>query len=213
MLSTSLEQYGIKTKSFDSGKNALFYLKLISEVEQLPNLIILDYNMPRINGQQLLSLIKNTMSIKHIPVIIYSTCISQVLEKALVELNAYDCITKAGTQKEFTRHVEKFKELAYLFHSKHELLVDLLKFRHMKTLNRKLVLDTMIKHETLTLEDVGKHENLGLVPDQVQLRYLLKEMVEEGFLTMLEGAFTPTYTITDKGIEEGKRFEEEFKSK
>jgi CheY-like chemotaxis protein len=209
MLSISLEQHGIKTKSFDSGENALFYLKLISEVEQLPNLIILDYNMPRINGQQLLILIKNTMSIKHIPVIMYSTSISTVLEKALIELNAYDCITKAGTQKEFIKHVEKFKELAYLFHSKHELLVDLLKFMDMKTLNRKLVLDTMIKHETLTVEDVGKRENLGLVPDKVQLGYLLKELVEEGFLTMLDGALTPTYTITDKGIEKAKKLKEE----
>ena len=84
----------------------------------------------------------------------------------------------------------------------------------MKTLNRKVLLDTMTRHETLTIEDVAKHENLGLVPDKVQLRYLLKELVEEGYLTTLDGAFTPTYTITDKGIDEGKRLhEEELESK
>lgn len=84
----------------------------------------------------------------------------------------------------------------------------------MKSLTRKLLLDTMIRHETLTLEDIGKYENLGMIPDMVQLRYLLKELVEEGYLTTLDGAFTPTYTITDSGIEEGKRLQEtELQSK
>ncbi len=124
-------------------------------------------------------------------------------------MNAFECITKADTQKDFTKQVNKFKELAYLFHSKHELVANLLKPINMKPLNRKLLLDTMIRHETLTLEDAGKYENLGLVADKVQLRYLLKELVEEGFLTILDGAITPTYTITDKGIEEGKRLEQE----
>jgi CheY-like chemotaxis protein len=209
MLSSSLQQHGIKTKSFDLGENALFYLKLISENEQLPSLIILDFNMPRINGQDLLILIKNTISIKLINVIMYSTYFSPLLEKVLFKLGAYDCITKPVTQKDYLNHVNKFKELAYLFHSKHQLLANLLKFMDMKSLNRKILLDTMAKHETLTLEDVGKYENLGLVPDQVQLRYLLKELVEEGFLTTLDGAFTPTYTITDKGLEEVKRLADE----
>lgn len=79
----------------------------------------------------------------------------------------------------------------------------------MKTLNRRTILDTMIRHETLTQEDVGKFENIGLIPDKVHLKFLLKELVEEGYLTTLDGAFTPTYTITDKGIDEGKRLQEE----
>lgn len=124
MLSTSLEQQGIKTKGFDLGENALYYLNLISEERQFPSLIILDYNMPRINGQQMLMLIKQTLIVKHIPVILYSTYISPVLENILQKLGAYECITKANTQKDFFNQVDKFKELAYLFHSKHELLAD-----------------------------------------------------------------------------------------
>lgn len=39
----------------------------------LPDFIFLDLNMPRMNGKQFLSELKNNSEIRHIPVIIYST--------------------------------------------------------------------------------------------------------------------------------------------
>ena len=72
-------------------------------------------------------------------------------------------------------------------------------------ISRKLILDTMIKHETLTIVDMAKEENLGLVPEMGQLKYLLSSLVNEGFIILLYGATPPTYSITERGIEEGKQ--------
>jgi hypothetical protein len=75
----------------------------------------------------------------------------------------------------------------------------------MSTLNRILVLNTLAKHETLTLTDIGKKENLGLVPDMHHLQLLLDELEQGSYIQKLNVAAVCTYTITDKGIAEGKR--------
>ena len=73
--------------------------------------------------------------------------------------------------------------------------------------NRKILLDTLIKHETLTVEDVAKEENLGVVANKEHLGFLLSELVLSGDILVLAGAHPVTYTITQKGIDEGRRLE------
>lgn len=79
----------------------------------------------------------------------------------------------------------------------------------MSLLNREIVLGTMIKHETLIIHDIGKEENLGFVPNQEHLQFLLDELTESGHLVILDGMTPCTYTITERGIEEGKRLKDE----
>jgi hypothetical protein len=74
--------------------------------------------------------------------------------------------------------------------------------------NRKVLLDTLIKHETLTVDDIAKEENLGLVPNKEQLGFLLSELSLSGHIYALSGVVPVTYTITQKGIDEGKRLGE-----
>jgi len=73
----------------------------------------------------------------------------------------------------------------------------------MSTLNRTLLLNTLIKHETLTLTDIGKQENLGLTPNKHHLQMLLDQLEQESCIQKLSGAMPCTYTVTDKGIAEG----------
>jgi hypothetical protein len=75
----------------------------------------------------------------------------------------------------------------------------------MSTLNRILFLNTLIKHETLTLPDLGKEENLGISANEQHLQLLVDELEEGSYIQKLDGAEPSTYTITDKGIAEGKR--------
>jgi hypothetical protein len=75
----------------------------------------------------------------------------------------------------------------------------------MNIINRRLLLNTFIKHETMTIVEAGSEENLGFVPPAEHLRFLLEELTGEGHLFVLDGVFPPTYTITVKGIEEGVR--------
>lgn len=112
ILSSLLFLKGIRSKCFDSGEKAIYYLQFISDTSDLPSLIILDYNMPRINGQQILQLIKNNKPIKDIPVVMYSTSMSSILKKALMELGALDCYAKAGTYSDLEAQAELFKNLA-----------------------------------------------------------------------------------------------------
>ncbi|MCU7552933.1 hypothetical protein OCK74_27715 [Chitinophagaceae bacterium LB-8] len=78
----------------------------------------------------------------------------------------------------------------------------------MSLLNRSIVLNTMIKHETLIIHDIGKEVNLGFVPDKAHLQFFLDELTDSGYLSILDGVTPCTYTITAKGITEGKRLKE-----
>ncbi len=75
----------------------------------------------------------------------------------------------------------------------------------MSTLNRTLILNTLIKHETLTFPDLGKEENLGFTANQHHLQLLVDELEEDSYIQKIGGTNPFTYTITDKGIAEGKR--------
>ena len=72
-------------------------------------------------------------------------------------------------------------------------------------INRKLVLDAMIMHETLSVANLAKDEIFGSTPDITHLQYLLEELNSSGHLQQLPGVNPVTYTITQKGIEEGFR--------
>lgn len=73
-------------------------------------------------------------------------------------------------------------------------------------IDSKLVLNTLIQHETLTIDDLTKKENIGvLISDTTHLRLQLEELKDNGYLEDLAGVTPLTYTITKKGIDEGVR--------
>lgn len=111
MLSSSFNDIGIRTRSFDSGEKAIYYLQLIADTNDLPALIISDYNMPRINGEEMLENIKSNKNTKDIPVVVYSTGMSRFSKKKLIDLGAIDCFTKADSYQEFTTQVGVFKNI------------------------------------------------------------------------------------------------------
>lgn len=69
--------------------------RLINKVIQ-PDVIFLDLNMPRMNGQQFLAAIKQDERLKRIPVIIFSTSSHAATISLTKELGAADFITKPG---------------------------------------------------------------------------------------------------------------------
>ena len=79
----------------------------------------------------------------------------------------------------------------------------------MSNLNRKILINTLIKHETLTIDDLGKEENLGMVPDKGQFKFLVHELIKSGHFSILNGVVPCTYTITEKGIKEGTKLNSE----
>jgi CheY-like chemotaxis protein len=59
--------------TFSNGSQVLQYLNGLNNDEPLPCLIILDVNMPGIDGREVLKEIRNTQRFKHLPVVMFST--------------------------------------------------------------------------------------------------------------------------------------------
>jgi CheY-like chemotaxis protein len=121
MFSSGLEKKGIQVKTFDSSTKALFYLTLMSGNMELPSLIIMDYNMPKKNGHQVLVQLKSNADTKNIPVVIYSTGLSDLLREQLSSAGALDCFDKPWSFQELTIQVERFRNLAFSFINKQNL--------------------------------------------------------------------------------------------
>lgn len=63
----------VSMQVFRNGMDALDYLTNEKNVDDLPKLIILDINMPGLNGFEVLKEIKNNFNLKHLIVIMFST--------------------------------------------------------------------------------------------------------------------------------------------
>lgn len=66
----------------------------------VPQLIVLDLNMPRMNGTETLRSLKQDERLKNIPVIIYSTSINPFEKEKCMELGAHSFITKPISYQE-----------------------------------------------------------------------------------------------------------------
>jgi len=84
----------------ENGMEVLDYLNAIAEKgdeHAFPELIILDLNMPKKNGKEVLAEIKQSSLFKKIPVIIYTTTKNEIEVKKCYELGANTYIVKPIT--------------------------------------------------------------------------------------------------------------------
>lgn len=82
------------------------YLEGITDRAQLPDLIILDQNMPKSNGLQTLQVLKEDKRYTHIPVIIYSTYTDETLIKIGSEMGATMVVSKPVTKEGYHEMIE-----------------------------------------------------------------------------------------------------------
>ncbi len=93
----------------DGQKAIEFFEKLIDE-SQLPNLMILDVNLPRISGHEVLAYLKGHKKYKSIPVIMFSTSSSES-DIAASYNNHVNCyITKPYDSRDFTEVIQKIQD-------------------------------------------------------------------------------------------------------
>lgn len=90
--------------SWSSLSNRLLH----SSDQQMPSLIVLDYNMPKVNGTEALRYLKSSEKFRHIPIIIYSTSCTPKMEKEVLELGALKCMQKARDLAGLRKHVQSF---------------------------------------------------------------------------------------------------------
>jgi len=92
----SKQSRDFKIAEVHNGKEALDYLKKSNEKSELPCLIILDINMPVLDGKETLSIIKNDSQYKDIPVVVFTTSESE-LDKMYCKRFNTEMVTKPPT--------------------------------------------------------------------------------------------------------------------
>ena len=91
------ENHYLETLSFfEDGEKVLLKIKEddANGLLSYPSLLILDLNMPKINGLELLNLIKNSNKTKNIPVVILTTSRNAHDREKIMNMGADDFITK-----------------------------------------------------------------------------------------------------------------------
>lgn len=80
-------------REVNNGREALDYLEAEKQKGSLPALIILDMNMPVLNGKETLGVIKKDQSLKDIPLVFFTTSNSE-LDKMYCKRFGVEMITK-----------------------------------------------------------------------------------------------------------------------
>jgi CheY-like chemotaxis protein len=99
----------LKISFVENGRQVLDYLK--SPLRLLPSLIVLDLNMPGMDGRQTLQHLKSDPSYKEIPVAIVTTSANKIDKDVCKQLGASLYITKPHTHVEWQgiiRQLEPF---------------------------------------------------------------------------------------------------------
>lgn len=76
--------------------------------DELPGMIILDQNMPRMTGKESLIYLKESPRFNHIPTIVYSTYQVRDFYQECLELGAQDVVAKPDTMQAYREMVEQF---------------------------------------------------------------------------------------------------------
>jgi CheY-like chemotaxis protein len=94
------------------GESAIAYLERRGQYKQAirPDLIILDLNLPRLDGREVLHRVKNNSALKRIPVVVMSTSNSEQDISRSYDLNANCYIVKPFDVHDFLRVTSSIKE-------------------------------------------------------------------------------------------------------
>jgi CheY-like chemotaxis protein len=103
--------FAAEVKKFINGKTLLHYLEQV-EPALLPSLIVLDSTLPELNAIDLLTILKANPSYQGIPVVVYTSMLTQAKEQQLLSKGAYACYRKGNTLQEVVELAKTLKQLA-----------------------------------------------------------------------------------------------------
>lgn len=89
-----------------NGNEALRFLQSAKENNELPCLVIMDINMPLLDGKQTLVRIRKDADLKEVPVVMFTTS-SSPMDKIFFEQFGVPCLTKPIKQTELFSTVKK----------------------------------------------------------------------------------------------------------
>ncbi len=112
LMADTIEEFNVHNLIIQvgDGEAALAYLRKQTPYQQSehanPELILLDINMPRLNGVETLKILKADALLKHIPVVMCSTSTREHEIQQCYELGASSYVTKPLQFEEFARKIK-----------------------------------------------------------------------------------------------------------
>ena len=82
-------------------------LNLLSDKDNLPDLILLDLNMPKINGIEFLGILKNDEVLRYIPTVILTTSNNQKDLQRCFEIGVSGYVLKPLKYEEYVEKIQK----------------------------------------------------------------------------------------------------------
>ncbi|UYQ92647.1 response regulator [Chitinophaga horti] len=103
--------YGTAIQFAGNGEEAIHYLEACLPKKDLPSLVILDLNMPKMNGTQTLRYLKAQPALSNIPVIIFSTSLNPIEHDECLSLGAHSYVIKPTSYLQAIEVVKHFYNL------------------------------------------------------------------------------------------------------
>jgi CheY-like chemotaxis protein len=99
-----------KITAIKDGKEAINFFEALTNNEEIPHLVLLDINLPKVSGHEVLMYIKNNEKFKSIPVIMLTTSSSEkdILQSYKNHVNCY--ITKPIDVSDFMKAIMKIED-------------------------------------------------------------------------------------------------------
>jgi CheY-like chemotaxis protein len=107
LLELILSSGGHEVTLLNDGREALAYLKT-----NTPNLIVIDVNMPVLDGIEVCSRIKKLPRFKNIPVIVLTSMSDPATRTRAIDANASEIVYKPLTGKNFLQTIQGFLQQA-----------------------------------------------------------------------------------------------------
>jgi CheY-like chemotaxis protein len=99
-----------KLQIIKDGKQAILFFENLNEGSEQPNLVLLDINLPKVSGHEVLKYIKSHDKHKNIPVIMLTTSSSEKDINQSYENSASLYITKPIDVADFSRTIGKIED-------------------------------------------------------------------------------------------------------
>jgi CheY-like chemotaxis protein len=98
------EGHSFKIEEARNGLEAMNFLETSIEQDALPCLVIMDINMPKMDGKQAIKKIKEHPELASVPIVVFTTS-ANVADKKYFESQGIHFITKPYDYKVFTRQI------------------------------------------------------------------------------------------------------------
>lgn len=97
----------------ENGKEVINYLQGLHNEDIFPCFILLDLNMPVMNGLETLQFLKSTPAFKNIPAMVFSTSSNPKHVELAKNLGAESFITKPFSERDLERVTQQFADLCH----------------------------------------------------------------------------------------------------